>query len=569
MTKSNIGFLTPGIRQIRKSIIDIDDSYNNEWDILAELCQNSVDAIRATGRSSGQIKILVDATTHTIEVEDDGIGIEPDDLETLLKPFSTNKDMDESAIGEKGVGLTFAMFSCNDFTIRSGTSKGAAQGHVEGAREWKSRTDESPLTLSISSVDSFRGTKITLKDIEDDSTIFTWTRRQLAFVLRTRTAIGTTNSIWGEPLDIRVELRHRSIGQRDFEDSLIPFRYFLPTEDLSSEATIDIAEFVKWAADADRTDSDKRRKLRDRAITLKKTFTHRDNREIKAFACYVPSRQTWQTLSKKAYLATDEQLANSEWLDNFSYTQLNPGIFTSVKGMPTGIEISPPSTGYAGYWSNFFILFEDQSLRFDIGRKSIHGKQANIYRKYAHEIFNDFLKVVTRYVSGELDERSWNREEAFTAIETMADLALPRYSLVKTPKDQEAGVAALFFEAIGKCDIQGITPLTTGYRNKYDLYAKVGPRKVVIEFKSRLSGLTRDFNDTRKMFDEIDAVVAWGVSEDDVEKFRTPGIELTRIRTGLSGASPEFPHATHELRLPNVHPIYVIDLKEVLVNAGQ
>lgn len=35
-------FLTPGIDQLRTSIRGINDSYNNSWDILAELCQNAV-----------------------------------------------------------------------------------------------------------------------------------------------------------------------------------------------------------------------------------------------------------------------------------------------------------------------------------------------------------------------------------------------------------------------------------------------------------------------------------------------------------------------------------------------
>ncbi|MCH4390755.1 MULTISPECIES: hypothetical protein [Staphylococcus] len=42
----NIDFLKPDVLQIKKSIKGIDDSYNNGWDILAELIQNAVDAIR-------------------------------------------------------------------------------------------------------------------------------------------------------------------------------------------------------------------------------------------------------------------------------------------------------------------------------------------------------------------------------------------------------------------------------------------------------------------------------------------------------------------------------------------
>jgi molecular chaperone HtpG len=46
-------FLQQGVSHIRQSIIDIDDSYNNDWDILAELIQNSVDAIRKADINTG------------------------------------------------------------------------------------------------------------------------------------------------------------------------------------------------------------------------------------------------------------------------------------------------------------------------------------------------------------------------------------------------------------------------------------------------------------------------------------------------------------------------------------
>ena len=53
-----IDFLQQTTRQVKKSIKDIDDSYNNEWDVLAELCQNSVDAIRKRGIKKGEIKLF-------------------------------------------------------------------------------------------------------------------------------------------------------------------------------------------------------------------------------------------------------------------------------------------------------------------------------------------------------------------------------------------------------------------------------------------------------------------------------------------------------------------------------
>ena len=42
-------------------------------------------------------------------------------------------------------------------------------------------------------------------------------------------------------------------------------------------------------------------------------------------------------------------------------------ITVSVKGMPTGVEITPNTTASAGYLPNIFVIFEDSSIKFDIG----------------------------------------------------------------------------------------------------------------------------------------------------------------------------------------------------------
>ena len=115
MAVNSVSFLTPTINSIRKSIRGIDDSYNNFWDILAELIQNSVDAINKKEIPDGNIKIVIDSVNKTIRVIDDGIGIEHGDIPILLSPFSTNKENDSSSIGEKGVGLKFVIFQSNEF----------------------------------------------------------------------------------------------------------------------------------------------------------------------------------------------------------------------------------------------------------------------------------------------------------------------------------------------------------------------------------------------------------------------------------------------------------------------
>src|SRR5215212_1015272 len=145
MTETIPNFLSPDVMQIRQSIRDIDDSYNNEWDILAELLQNSVDAIRETERPSGKISVTVDARHNTLRIVDDGVGIEPDELAPLLRPFSTRKGGNERTVGEKGVGLTFSVFACDRFVIRTGTTTRSATGTIIGAKTWKDDEDDNPL----------------------------------------------------------------------------------------------------------------------------------------------------------------------------------------------------------------------------------------------------------------------------------------------------------------------------------------------------------------------------------------------------------------------------------------
>jgi len=152
MTKID-NFLQQSVSQLRKSIRDIDDSYNHEWDVVAELCQNSIDAIKKQKPDKGVIQLKIDALNKTIAIHDNGIGIEPDRLPFLLAPFSTDKEDDENAIGEKGVGLTFVIFSCNDFTIKTGTKYGTTRGQIVDANNWKNRKDESHLPLEINKLD--------------------------------------------------------------------------------------------------------------------------------------------------------------------------------------------------------------------------------------------------------------------------------------------------------------------------------------------------------------------------------------------------------------------------------
>ena len=136
----------------------------------------------------------------------------------------------------------------------------------------------------------------------------------------------------------------------------------------------------------------------------------------------------------------------------------------------------------------------------------------------------------------------------------------------KSPKGQEAQVCAMFYELVGKGVIKDLVFLTSGYKGRYDLYAKWGNKKVVIEFKSELRSILKDFNTEQKLFDEIDCIVCWDVTEEDERTLHKKSISIEDVSgTSLLGSNKSFPHSTHELQLGGItNPVYVIDLKKVL-----
>jgi hypothetical protein len=404
------------------------------------------------------------------------------------------------------------------------------------------------------------------------SPIFELNFEQIKHLLRTKTAIGSTLSTWGDDRNITIELTYTDVNGKTYTDKDLPFRYQLPYEELP-ESVVDYDDFIIYASNPQRTDHDKRNYLRHKIVIKKGTFQHNNNREIHYAACFVPKRSTWDTLSIAAELTTEEQLADDTWKAQYDYILYSSGIYTSVKGMPTGITIDPPSTGYAGYWSNLFIILEDSQLSFDIGRKSLPGRQTGMIREYAKDVFNDYLRII-KYISGEAEiVQDWDKQELLDEIDTIPDLHYADVKMMKTPKDQEASVAAIFYECIGNGTITDIEPVTSGYKNKYDLVARWGRKYKIIEFKSRLKNIVKDFNDAVKLFNEMDCIVCWDVSEDDKQELAAKlSVDVEELHTNPLAPehSQTFPNATHKLTLSGfTAPIFVIDLKKLLDSRSQ
>lgn len=146
----------------------------------------------------------------------------------------------------------------------------------------------------------------------------------------------------------------------------------------------------------------------------------------------------------------------------------------------------------------------------------------------------------------------------------LPDMESNKTHFTKRPTEQEATIAALFFELLGSGEFQDIYPLISGYKGRYDLYAKWENRNTVIEFKYQLFGLFKDFNDEKKMFDEIDAVIIWEITERDRPEANRRGINVEAVRESAIGGRKTFPGSSHELIIESAKPLFVIELKELL-----
>lgn len=315
--------------------------------------------------------------------------------------------------------------------------------------------------------------------------------------------------------------------------------------------------------------------MRDK-ILVKKVITYTSGRNIYIWSCFMPNRNMFGQVSIKYGLLTQEQFdkeyGKTDWRVDHKDLLFSYGIYTAIKGMPTTIEIQNPNKGKDGYWNNMFFIIQDDNSKFDIGRKTVPGQTQKLYKNLVGDIFAEITSLANKY--GNRDEvvltNPIDRVEIQKSIDSIPELKsdIKELKFLKIPNNQEASVAAIFYELIGAGTIKEITPVTSAYRNRYDLYANINGKLTFFEFKSSISNLLSDFDEYVKIFDEIDYIVCWEITDEDIANFKKEAIELNQIKDLGYEDNPDKPYVditTHYLKIQHVKPVYVIDLKQIVV----
>jgi molecular chaperone HtpG len=349
-------------RQFIKNIVD---SYHHDWDVLAELCQNSVDAIREKGSVNGQIRLRFDRTNHSIEVTDTGIGMTRDKASRALSPSVTYKSGQAKLIGEKGLGLTFCAFRTNKITTE--TSRGDGQVHTAvfvGARDWlEERTAERPMvTITTRDEQSQSFTKVIAEDVLAD---FNLEEPRLQHLLVTKTALGSTYPLWpqlkNKDADIEITL---AIVEATGTEKVIKLSncYWHPADHLIHKKSLQetkelaqnnkIRDFKGWGL------TDKRQML----VGGRQAYFYTLMLSVPE---YDKLAEQESLLARYKLRQKDAERTGGEVLRSDEPGDIEPGIYLSVRGMPTGITLPfPTGTTEAGYWNNFYFLVDAEWLTF-------------------------------------------------------------------------------------------------------------------------------------------------------------------------------------------------------------
>ncbi len=581
---------------IRKEICGIRDSYHHYWDLLAELLQNSRDAINRKRKQGCDgpffISMEIDSSNNTVVVMDNGVGIPENKIHEMLAPGGGDKDGNGAEVGEKGVGLTYAVFSGNNFSIESRVvGSCSVGGKVTSAQSWldayegvnrpvfvqnnnleersdliEFKSDEKGAPTAIYSMESY--TRISVGSItpsESDVSIFSLSSQQLRILIQSRTAVGVSEHLTndGKVLEFNFYLRLKLPGGESFEK--IEASYIKPHEMVSSRDRIEL-EAVRDAFVIKNDGAAKRKFLGSRTVYATHN-TEVDGWKVNVYGVMFPDNGSFRQLSISVLgLITDED-EDSEGASLFQ-----SGIFVGTKGMPTGMRIEPKAGGrYPAYYKRCFFFVESPNLKFDLGRKSLHYKYTKRLQAAVAELFSRFEDIApfqgdSRTVPTEARKSQMERrrelQEEWNTARNLADLNEPEIPYSKIPSSQEAAVAAVFHELLGARVLTGYRVLKTGYGARYDAHAIcVGSDsssfEAVIEFKHDLHALIQDFQEEKKNFSEINLLVAWDADE---QKLKDAGFDLESVSKAF------FDGVTHMITVPvpGIDPIEVILLRTFL-----
>ena len=597
----------------RSNIQRIVTSYRHPWDIYAELLQNSIDAIFEAKQTchfnqsewKGKIEIFVDSEKRSLKISDNGIGIPPERIaEVIVLGRSLKRENDQgSRYGFMGYGLTFVAFQSSYIKIESTYEKQPESRSYKDlyAYVFKNKALPDSDNKDISeNVKGSHGTTVYLnfdsayRELpearqEDLETLFSYAKDPKCFeyILRTRTAVGNTEYLFGNkpPCDIEV------IAHLDGKVVKVPFKYLDLLEVLEEfgiepdrcHKLSDFEQQVGFTRSDPPAERDRKRKVPAiwYATTEPLELGEREPKIKANFYIFVTSKEYLNRYNEILSLDTAAE-------------ELSNGVFLSLDGMPTSIRLDN--------WSHnsylpFTVIVDAQYLHRDLdaGRKGITSYRVSqlmleIDRLMKEKKLYQYRRyVIDKYSVGPSIANAKDRmEEKVNKEKVKKGMTLSQRWF---PPQEEQEVITLFMELVAIKKICGYyLMMLSGYEQYDGLFEyrliltedtvyneKRRPfgvpdenfqedgslyKKLLVEFKQNLESIYNDVRHNKKDLREIDLIICWDTDKEDI---RVQGDELIEI----DKKERVFDGVTHKLKSSDIaDEIPVICLKAFLDETG-
>ena len=612
----------------RRLVSGVLESYNSNYDFLAESVQNAVDAIEDAKlrgyRGPFRLDVTVNLQENSVSVLDTGVGMTEHELSRAVTPHVSLK-VDNKIImrrgekhsyrGYKGVGLTLLAYGTDDLTLHSKAESRElvalrmrygnawARGERQDSAMVDKDDDQSPLRRLK------RGTFVRLqfspstrpKSLSALSPhIDAWNA-----ILRTRTAIGQV-LIGRTPLvDIKFSL---TLVDSQGEKSVCrPQPSFLFPHNVVRNPDfrfLDVGKYYEQHPELPEIPVDFRRQ--DGIFTywdterIRAALTHSERDTFQEqLNVYRPTLYAFVPYQGGVWGEMNEILSKSR-----ARRYLAPGLVLAINRQRLADLFPIDATRYESFSQNVLVVVHFDDARPDQGRKTVQDEVLATAKSAANRVVQhladqrSFLRATGETPSAqqrqvERDKQDW--EFNVSKHRERSPLHIPPVAYESEPLTEQ-DVVGLFHQLCALGAFPGIHFLATSQSQTYDSLVffscgsderglrardcilglapsvlgdedKFTTRNLTLEFKNNLDSLIDDIDDENrpKQYQHIDICVCWSAVQ---ESF--PGYELRPISSSNLDQR-RYPGTTHLLeRDGEAHSIEVIMLSKIrdLIESG-
>ena len=384
--------------EYRRSVINgVLESYNSNYDFIAEAVQNAVDALEDASLLQMPppylLEIVVNLEENWLSVLDTGIGLTSEDIVKAFRPHVSLK-LDErlrqrrgtvnSYRGYKGVGLTFLAYGTDDVRFHSKRDGILVKARMQYGQAWACGSRDEPANIEADDDDSplDRHTRGTYVRIQFSPTTRPKSLAHLASnpgawgaIIRARTAAGQIVLDGGALAPIKTKLQViTTSGEVHHLD--VPSTFLYP-HDIEREPQfrfLDLDEYFRQFSEQAEPPPEKRRQdglfLRWDTAKITSQLIEAERQKFQdELSTYSPRLYAFVPYQSSVWAEMNEILAGVR-----TRTHLSPGLMLAVNRQRLADITEIKATRYETFSRNVFVIVHFDGAKPDQGRKTLQDE---------------------------------------------------------------------------------------------------------------------------------------------------------------------------------------------------